>query len=140
MRVSTKRTNYIREDQIKAQQQLFKRLYKEYKVKLKKLSPTVQPESFRYFKTILQNRPQGRSIKHAITLSVSKTAGILTRSQAINLKAQATQLGIDVSGMKLDQIRRDKDLQHTIYEIMKSQGLSSEELSDWWSENIIGSP
>ena len=83
-----------------------------------------------------------------ITKSVSLQIGVMTRSEAINLRrelADAARAAGDeeyaakVSGMSIQDVRNKPVLQKKLYNYLRKSGMDTDESSSWWTENIIGS-
>lgn len=127
--------------QKKKQTALVNKYYGVYK---KKIEKEVGRQGFaqvgmtkREFKESLTHRNLRTSISKFVNKQVSVSLDQLTRNEALNIKQAAQDFGIDISGMKLDDIRKDKALQHEIY--TRLQNMSTTDKTDWWTENIIGS-
>ena len=140
MKKLTLRGFHIQDKSMKERQvRKISELYKEYKAQALRLSPEANLATKGEFTQALFQRGKGETVQRFMQAAASKSAGVLTTYQAKLTKNEAIGLGIDMTGRTLASIRKDKALQSEIYQAKKSEGLSSEELQDWWTEHIIGS-
>lgn len=127
--------------QKKKQTALVNKYYGVYKKKIEKevgrIGFSQVGMTKREFKEAMTHRNLRTSLPKFVNKQVSVSLDQLTRNEAINIKIAAQDFGIDISGMKLEDIRKDKELQHEIY--TKLQNMPTTEKTDWWTENIIGS-
>ena len=83
-----------------------------------------------------------------INRSVSTQIGVMPKSEAINLRMQLanaareagdTERAIAVSEMSIKDVRAQPRLQSELYNYLRKKGITPDDASSWWTENIIGS-
>lgn len=137
------RERYISKELKSRQEARIDKLYSAYSSGVRKMAPGTSPMAKEEFTYQLFGRKAGMSGEKFAVRLAAKTANVPTRLEAILTKRQAEGLGIDVTGVTPTALRKDKGLmsriQGGIYEELKKRGMTTEELQDWWTENIVGS-